>query len=336
MYKLSKGFLFFLLFLSISSCFTDKGKKIPDVSHIEVNLDIQHFEKDLMALDTQHIQSGIDALLEKYPIFLGEVFLPRILPALQDTNNVALFISSPGIQKLYDTCSTVFGDAKDIENELESVFRFYKYYFPQKNIPKVVSYISEYTIGTFTYEQDLLGIGWDFFLGENYPYYNPNFFPQYIRRTMNKEHLVAKAVEALSSDLVGEATGERMLDIMVNNGKTLYIMDQLLPLAPDSIRLGYTAEQVEWCKINEFGIWTHFLREELLYSTRRKDIRKLVDHSPSSPGMPEGAPGRTANWLGWQIVKSYMKRHPQTSLDELIALKDAQQLLDQSRYKPRR
>jgi hypothetical protein len=51
--------------------------------------------------------------------------------------------------------------------------------------------------------------------------------------------------------------------------------------------------------------------------------------------MPEEAPGRTANWIGWQIVKSFMARQPETTMEELIALKDAQQLLDLARYKPR-
>ena len=153
---------------------------------------------------------------------------------------------------------------------------------------------------------------------------------------MDKEHLVAKSMEAVATDLVGEANGNRMLDIMIHNGKMLYLLDLLLPHKPDHIKLGYTPEQTAWCEANEFNIWSHFLREDLLYSTERKDIRKLVDHSPSSPGMPEQAPGRTANWLGWQIVKSYMKRHPDTSVATLLALKDAQQLMDQARYKPRR
>ena len=64
----------------------------------------------------------------------------------------------------------------------------------------------------------------------------------------------------------------------------------------------------KWCESNELQLWTHFLEEDLLYATNLRDIRKLVDYSPNSPGMPAEAPGRTANWTGWQIVKAYMKR----------------------------
>jgi len=319
-----------------TSCSPDKGKNIPDVSDIDMAIKIHRFEKDLMNIDTNNVFSETNALIEKYPVFMKEIYLPKILPALQDTNTMAMFLKSPGIRMLYDTCMIVYNNVSGIENEFNQAFRFYTYYFPERSIPKVVSFISEYSIGTFTFEQDILGIGWDFYLGADYPYYNPAFFPMYIKRTMNKQHLVAKSIEAVATDLVGVAEGERMLDLMITNGKILYIMDQLLPNTPDSIKLAYTGDQVKWCEANERAMWSHFLKEDLLYSTRRKDIRKLVDHSPNSPGMPEEAPGRTANWVGWQIVKSYMKRHPETSLNELIAMKDIQQLLDNARYKPRR
>ena len=330
------AFLIIIITISTPSCLPDKGKNIPDVSDIDVAIKIQRFEKDLMDIDTNNVLASTNALIEKYPVFMKEIYLPKILPVLQDTNTMAMFVKSPGIRQLYDTCMIVYNDISDLENEFSQAFRFYKHYFPDRSVPKVVSFISEYSIGTFTYEQDILGVGWDFFLGADYPYYNPTFFPKYIKRTMNKDHIVAKSFEAISTDLVDEAEGDRLLDLMITNGKILYIMDQLLPTTPDSIKLSYTQQQIQWCEANELAMWSHFLSEDLLYSTRRKDIRKLVDHSPNSPGMPEGAPGRTANWVGWQIVKSYMKRNPDTSLEDLIALKDAQQLLDQAQYKPRR
>jgi len=330
------AFLIIVIAIATTSCVPDKGKNIPDVSDIDVAIKIQRFEKDLMNIDTNNVFTSTDALIEKYPVFMKEIYLPKILPVLQDTNTMAMFVKSPGIRQLYDTCMIVYNDISDLENEFSQAFRFYKYYFPERSIPKVVSFISEYSIGTFTYEQEILGIGWDFFLGADYPYYNPTFFPKYIKRTMNKDYIVSKSFEAIATDIVDEAEGDRLLDLMINNGKVLYLLDQMLPTTPDSIKLGYTAMQVQWCEANELAMWSHFLTEDLLYSTRRKDIRKLVDHSPNSPGMPDEAPGRTANWVGWQIVKSFMKRNPDTSLEDLVALKDAQQILDLAHYKPRR
>jgi hypothetical protein len=82
-------------------------------------------------------------------------------------------------------------------------------------------------------------------------------------------------------------------------------------------------------------MWAHFLKEELLYSTDFQKFRKLVDYSPSSPGMPPEAPGRTANYMGLKIVEAYMRRYPDLGLQGLTELQDAQYILEQSRYKPR-
>lgn len=321
--------------LLYSGCTEDKGKNIPDVSHIDVDLNIKHFENDVFTLDTNQITPSLEKLDEQYPIFLKEVFLGRILPVLQDTSNLKLFLGSPGIIKLRDTVNTVFGDFEMEKDQLENMFRFYNYHFPERKIPEIITFISEYTLGSFTYEDEILGIGLDFYLGADYPNYNPNYFPKYIKRTMTRNHLLTKTAETLANDIVGQPAGDRMLDIMVNNGKVLYVMDALLPRVADSLKLAYTQEQVNWCKENETQMWAYFLGEDLLYSTNRNDIRKLVDHSPHSPGMPDDAPGRTGNYVGWQIVKNYMKRNPDKSINDLINMTDAQLILEQAKYRPR-
>ncbi|MEM1319126.1 MAG: hypothetical protein AAGG75_02655 [Bacteroidota bacterium] len=326
----------------IASCSVDKGKNIPDVSHISAEAKITRFEKKLFALDTTQLANELAALEQAHPEFSG-VYFPNVLGIskrrlgeekyVQTVNGFLIF---PAVRKLYDTTLTIYPDLQWLEKDLSSTFRYYKYYFPENPTPRVYTYISEYAYGAFVGDGDILGIGLDFFFGADYPYYNPAYFPNYIKRHMDRKHMVMRAVEALVDDLCGPPKGERLLDRMVHNGKKLYLMDQLLPYTPDSVRLAYTSAQTQWCENNELQMWNHFLTEELLYSTDYRNIRKLVEHSPNSPKMPPEAPGRTANYMGWQIVKSYMKRFPQTSMQELIEMKDAQQLLEQSRYKPRR
>ncbi|MFK7810038.1 MAG: hypothetical protein AB8F74_19690 [Saprospiraceae bacterium] len=330
----SRGIFCLFILFSISACVLDKGKNIPDVSQIDVDLKVNQFEKDLFALDTSDLITGKENLKVEYPVFFDELYLGKILPVLQRDDVFSAFVKSETIRGLVDTVGIVFGDFSKETAELEEAFRFHKYYFPKKEIPKVVTFVSEYSYGAFTYE-GVLGVGLDFFLGENYPLYDPNVFPKYIRRTMNQKHIVSRAIEAVANDLVGTSKGEKLLDIMIHNGKILYVMDALLPHTPDSIKLGYTQLETEWVQENELQMWTHFLGEDLLYSTSLRDIRKLVDHSPNSPGMPADAPGRTANWTGWQIVKSYMNRYPETTLTQLIEETDAQQILNKAKYKPR-
>jgi cytochrome c553 len=64
-------------------------------------------------------------------------------------------------------------------------------------------------------------------------------------------------------------------------------------------------------------------------------INKYINVSPDSPGMPAQAPGRTGNYIGKQIINAYMERHPETTMQDLLRLQDAQKIMDLSRYKPR-
>ena len=328
-----------LVMTSFVACTEDKGKNIPDVSHLQVDLKVHRIEKELFSIDTTNAKEELISLEQKYPDFCP-VYFQNVLgirpAALGDRYYETLrgFLTFPPARQLYDTTQQIYPSLEPIEKELTQVFQFYKHYFPNREVPDIYTYISEYAYGVFVGDGNVLGIGLDFFLGEDYPYYDPSYFPRYIKRSMDRNHLTMRAVEAVVNDLCGQPKGDRMLDFMVNNGKKLYLMDRLMPYAPDSIRLAYSGAQVEWCEENELQIWAYFLSEELLYSTSYKDTRKFIDHSPNSPGMPPQAPGRTGNWVGWQIIKTYMDRHPETSMEELIELADAQQILERSKYKP--
>lgn len=339
--------LLFAIFLCVNACECGKGKDIPDVSSIPMEVKIGRFDQDLFALDTNDFGPGLAALAEKYPAF-APIYFGQVLGSTDTTiapegheKYMRGFITHPAVRKLYDTCQVVFPDLKRIEKDFQLSFRLFKYYFPTQPLSgEVVTYISEYTIGGFLYGDNSIGIGLDFYLGEKYPYQvlnpeNPNF-SQYLTRTFNKEHIVSKSMQLLVDDITGPVKGNRMIDYMIHNGKKLYILDHLVPNAPDSVRLEFSQKQVDWCEENEENIWAYFFSEKLLYSTDFNTYRKFVEPSPNSPGMPEEAPGRTANWLGWQIVKAYMEKNPKTSLEQLLTTTDAQFIMDKSKYKPRK
>ncbi len=345
----TKTQLFFLLalLLSIHACECGKGKDIPDVSKVAATVEIKRFEQDLFSLDTVNFGQGLQQLEANYPEF-SNLFFGQILGSRDSTiapnghvEYVKGFVAHPALQKLYDTCMVVFPNTDWLEKDFRQAFQFFKYYFPNEPLSgEVVTYISEYTVGGFLYGDNSIGVGLDFYLGANYPYQvynpmNPNF-SQYLVRTFNKDHIVSKSMKLLVEDKMGNPSGNRLIDHMIHHGKELYILDHLLPYTADSVKLEFTQQQVDWCRDNEANIWAYFLSENLLYSTDWSSFRKYVEYSPNSPGMPDGAPGRTANWLGWQIVNAYMRKQPNTSLEELISIREAQTIMDKSKYKPAR
>ena len=91
--------------MALLSC--NNHKKIPDVSHIKIDLVTHRFEKELFTLDTNHFAAQLDQLMAKYPSFGENYFIYTILtadpewPADSVTAYVASFTSS--YRPVYDT-----------------------------------------------------------------------------------------------------------------------------------------------------------------------------------------------------------------------------------------
>ncbi len=153
---------------------------------------------------------------------------------------------------------------------------------------------------------------------------------------VSKDYIAVRLSKAIAQNCTDAPSGQRLLDLMLHNGKQLYIGDCLLPDVADSLKMGYTRKQMEGCYANEAEVWARLLSEKLLYSTDFDKIRKLVTPSPNAPAIFQEAPGEIGNWMGLQIVRAYMKRYPKTTIDQLLQMTDSQKFLELAKYKPKR
>ncbi len=324
--------------LSAVGCAGD-SVSAPDISEIRIAYRPQHFERDLARAARSGTQASLDSLRATYPIFFDSVWLNIMLPggaAAYDSAIVTAWAREPQLVRLLDTVLRAYPPDRGggWEAELEEGLRYARYYFPDRPTPEVISYVSEFSLGALTYGDSLLGIGLDFHLGAGFPGYANEVFPRYIQRSMDRASIVPRALEAYASNVLGEAPGERMLDLMLHNGKLLFVKRKLMPGLPDTAVLGFGKASLAWLRGNEVQLWEHYLDQDLLYETKPSRIGKLIGPSPNAPGMPPEAPGANANWIGMRIVEAYARRHPETSLEEILANTDAQAFLTESRYKP--
>ncbi len=339
-----------LMLLLMNSCDSNQREAVPDVSGISVDLKLIRFERELFQLDTQSMAAGLNKLSEKYPSFTS-LFFEEILSIKKqgdtmsaDFENAAKqFVSDPEAIRLNDLVQKEFPDHDDLENELKTSLQFMKYYFPSEKEPVFYTLVSEFSYGNFIFkesnERDGIGIGLDFFLGNAFDYKkidprNPAF-SEYLNRCFNKDHLLKKTWNVWIEDRLGDPSGGKLLDYMIQRGKKLYTLTKLLPDIQDTVLFEYTPAQLEWCNKNKVEIWSYFLANNLLYSTELLKFNKFVNPSPNSPGMPPEAPGQTGSYIGYQIIRSYMKRHPELQLQDLWNMRDSQMLLNESRFKPR-
>jgi hypothetical protein len=338
--------LYFGLFCSvfIISCDEEVEPLAPNVSSIDPKFEWIRFDKELFSLDTNNVRRQARTLEKKYSAF-SEIYFNNILLLSPENKYLEIegFLKDHRIRQLQDTTEMILDDLQSVKDELYKSFQYYQYYFPDRDVPNLYTFISEYSYQSFVFEeevgQDGVGLGLDMFLGNDYPYRNiiPNneAFSEYLTRAFNKEHMAKKVMESLVDDIMGSSKGNTLLDKMIHNGKKIFILDKLMPFVSDTLIMEYTKDQLDWCYDNEIQMWGYLFSENLFYSNDIKKINKLINPSPHSSGMPSEAPGRTANFIGWQIIIAYMKRHPDISLMELLRNLNAQEILEESKYKPR-
>ena len=168
--------------------------------------------------------------------------------------------------------------------------------------------------------EDIIGVSLDKYMGREFPYYKQlSNVPMYKITNMHRAKLVSDVAYAWGMtefDDKGEAT--TVLDHIVHQGKLMYFVDALLPDVHDTLKIGFTSRQLQWCRKNEAQMWNFLVENRMLYSNKRMDILRFINDSPNTTGFPVESPGRSGIWIGWQIVRLYMKRHMEITVSELM------------------
>jgi hypothetical protein len=305
------------------------------------SIHIQRFEQDFYAIDTNKFELGLNTMLQKYPNFYP-VFVEGVLGIASDYRNLEeyipqlyLFRAHPQLIGLNDTISAHFPTLDNIEPAVGEIINKYNNLFPLERVDEVVTFLSEFGHKAIVYDGGI-GIGLDMFLGKSYPFYDGLGIPNYVIDYLTPDQIIVNVARVLAEDFVPPAEGAvTMLDKIIEEGKKLYFAEQLMPKTPDYQIIEYSDEQYIWCGDNVFNIWSYIIENDLLYETNYAEYQRYVEDAPTTLGMPPESPGKVGIWLGWQIVKKYMEENKNESLEDLMANVDAQQILKDSKYKPK-
>lgn len=352
--KYFKAFQLFLLglMLSVLAGCNGCGKKativvdpnaIAAAQDIKLNLKIRRFDQELFGLDSVHPANGFAALAKQNQAF-WQVYVENIVEAgkvndPQTAKNLSDFVTNPYIRDMHRECEKRYADFTPYAKQFNEAFKLYAYYFPEAHVPELVTLVSAFNYAHPVLDS-VLGIGLDFYLGADYaPYKASNInFPDYLTRRMNEAHLVPNTLRYfLLSNYGPDQRTQKFLDHIIQEGRVLYLLDALLPEVHDTLKIGYTAEQLQWCFDNEVQMWAHYVQKKMLYSTDILLYQRYINEAPftSAPDVPQESAPRIGVWTGWQIVRKYMKDHPEVTVKQLMAETDFQKILTQSKYKPR-
>ena len=338
MNRFSKLFFAFSACLFIfSNCTSDDNDrqrpKTPDVSGIQVAVQVNRFDQKMAALDTNNTAAAVAALEKEAPEF-SAIYFEKII-GIKDPkdsmgkyrNEVRKFLTDPTMRYMMNSIAKVYPDLSAEKQEIEQGLRFLKHYFPNYVAPTTIYTMpSAYNFAAVLPTNNSVSVGLDMFLGKNYSVYETlattGQYPRFVSRTFRRDYLVDRVFELLIGDIAGEPSGNRLLDYMIHNGKKLYVLDCVLPKTADSIKLNYTTEEMKGIYANEAFTWGRILKQNLIYSTKFQDVQKLVMPAPNAPIIAEEAPGAIGNFIGWRIIQQYMKRHPEMTLEALLKIKE--------------
>lgn len=317
-----------------------------DVSKVNVPpVKVERLERDMFAMPPDSVNEYTKRMMKKYGHFYTDFVTGFINDAgVMDSTYAAglkRFITDRDMRNTYDTCEKVYPDMTFLENGLTEAFRHFRYYFPEKPLPKVVTVMSGYNY-SLVYVDSTLAISLDMYLGtNNNTYYTMLQFPHYKTMRMTKDYMVCDAVYGWLESIFKpnednpDSHRDDLLSQIVHEGKVMYALDAMLPKVDDTIKIHYTKKQLAWCKGNEFNMWAYIIRNKLLYTTDLSNTAKLTDDGPFTPYFNHDlSPSRTGYWLGWQLVRTYMKNNPNVTVPQLMAEKSADKILRESGYKP--
>lgn len=340
-------------FIAILLCtlFACGDKNTPDVSGIKVALKAERFDQDFFALDTNQLMPSLQQLGQQYPHFMTDYFQNIMgLPPFADNGDQATQLLRQFIrdyQPVKEAVSKTFSSTRTVEAEVKKGLQYVKYYFPEYKTPeRLIFYIGPmdaiYQASLGSYGDAItaggLAVGLQLHLGKDFSLYTSEMgralYPAYISRRFTPEYIPVNCMKNVIDDLYPEKiAGKTLVEQMVEKGKRLYVLDKLMPQTPDTLKIGYTAYQLDGCYKNEGRIWNFFLVNSLLMNNDPAMLKSYLGEAPNTPELGEGSPGFISLFTGWQIVKKYMAKNSDLKLSALLQT-PAMDIYQQSKYKP--
>jgi hypothetical protein len=300
-----------------------------------VEIKILRYEQDLFSMDKNNMAEGFKALYGKYP---ENIIANGAWENTEMIQSMKGYLNDPVIQEIYKDTQVQFADLSGLKSQLKSAMSIYLTHFPNDNVPDFCTLVSGINFEipqVFGYDNTIF-ICLDMYLGKDYKHYGQAGMPKYIAARCDKKYM---ATDCFSKALVyrhlPDKTLVTLLDNMVDAGKKMFFTQTMFPNTPPEVILCYSKEQYQWAVEHESAIWHTLIEKNMVYNNSEDIIRRMIDETPFTRDFGNDSPGRLGVFIGFQIVQSYMKAHPETTLSELLKMTDSQKILKESGYKPK-
>lgn len=338
--RIKISFIFALVLLAFASC--DRNPYHKPVSDISVSVEMMPFHTEIQDLGMNPTAQKYAVMQQKYGEFLS-LYLQDIRRTMMIADTVSdvvvaqQFVRDEWMAELYRLGDSVLqANNSVLVKKITNAFQYYKYYFPNKDLPKLYTMISGVNYSMLI-DSGCVAIGLDKYLGSKCAFYNSVNMESYIRRNLNPEKIPADLMRAVAEGEFPDAFDEDyLLSNMIQCGRYQYFMKCMLPDEPDTLLWGFTKKQLAFCEESEGEFWKFFIgTENLLFSTDRMVQKRFLDDGPFTVVFTKDSPARIGQWMGYKIVESYMKNNPQTTLEELFSIRSSKEIMSKAKYNPK-
>lgn len=336
MVKVNKTVFLLLLVSFFVGCNNEKApyKKGLCIKVEPLQIEVMRYDKAFFEADTADFANAMKELSADYAPFFrgGDLNDPEALRYLRD------FAIDPFARILYQKMQEKYPTDESVAMLLEKVMARINHYYPDKKLNGKV-YTCVWGLDLYNppvhFDNGDIIISLDYYL-DNDEVYPRVGIPQY-RSLRTYSDFMARdlAFGYYNAYLRNDSEQGSLLDEMVKEGKMLFFAEAVNPEMPDTVLMGYTAKQLEWLKEAEGDIWRDIVGKSYLYSSQRELFMMMLNDGPFTQQYSYDAPSRIGEYIGLQIIRSYMSRN-NVSLQELIANNDLQGIFNESGYRPKR
>ena len=314
-------FLVCLLFQCFSCNNTSKRER--EIADIDVRIDVERFD----ILFSEATPKTLSKLMSDYPFMFSRTIADSVwIRRIKDTLR----------QQLSQEIQNVHKNFQPIESEINMFFKHLQYYYPTFNEPRVITFsdLIDYRTKVFVTDSITL-IALDTYLGKDHQFYGN--IQKYLRQNFEASQIVSDLAFAYAEQRIYQAPRKSLVDEMIYFGKILYFKDVMIPFKTDEEKIGYTEDELSWARQNEKSMWEFFIEREMLYDTNAQLTGRFINAAPFTKfnlQFDSESPGRLGQYVGWQIVRSFMKNND-IKLNKMLQM-DALEIFSKSRYKPRK
>ena len=316
---MKKAFYLLIFSLMLFSCNKEKN--------ISNEILEQPIEAEIHRFDQEFITGNFQTLKAKYPYLLNSNIADTVW---FNKRNDSLF------KEVYKETQLEFSNLDQLQKDLTLLFKHIKYYYPNEKPSKVVTVLSEVDImSRAIYADSISIISLDTYLGKDHKFYVD--FDAYTLGDFEPNRITVDLAENFASQKITPPQDRTFLSQLIYWGKIQYFKEMLLPEVSSNLIMNYDEKQLQWIEANETQVWKYFIENKYLYDNDVKLIARFIQRSPFSKfylDLDQESPGSVGIYIGWQIVRSYMKNNNVT-LQEL-SVKDAKTIFEQSKYKPKK